>query len=123
MDNEPLTVSGLKPGRYELRIDGTVVGTFDASQLGAGVNLAALHTPMADQARRVLDLTWKHTAWRFFAWRGIQTQLSFDHDPAVQSAVASLVAALRAQELEIEQHEYAAAKPHVTHYTLAALAD
>ncbi len=123
LDNEPLTVTGLKPGRYELRIDGSPVGTFDARQLGAGVNLATLHTPMADQARRVLDLTWKHTAWRFFAWRGIQTQLSFDHDPAVQSAVASLVAALRAQELQIEQHEYAAAKPHATHYTLTALAN
>ncbi len=121
LNQEPLQVTGLKTGSYQLRIDGSSIGTFTAEQLASGINLATLHTPMMDQAWKVLDLSWKHTAWRFFAWRGIQTQLTFDHDPVVHSAANTLIAALRAQELGIERSEYAAARPHPTHYELAAV--
>ncbi|HVU32934.1 MAG TPA: SGNH/GDSL hydrolase family protein [Opitutaceae bacterium] len=118
LDQQPLKVSGLKPGGYALTINGTAVGTFTSDQLAAGVNLAEHHTPMLEQAYGVLDLVWKQTAWRFFAWRGIQTQLSFDHDPTVQRAAGDLVSALEAQGQEIGRKTYTAAQPKPTTYAL-----
>jgi hypothetical protein len=50
-DQEPLRVSDLKPGNYELKIDKMIIGTFSAQQLASGVNLALLKTPMWQQAR------------------------------------------------------------------------
>ncbi len=50
---QPLAVRGLAAGRYELRIDGQVVGRFTEAELAAGVNLARFDTPMRRQAFRV----------------------------------------------------------------------
>jgi lysophospholipase L1-like esterase len=118
LDQEPLRVSGLRPGHYRLTINDQAVGEFSAQQLGEGVNLAAYRTPMLEQSYHVLDLVWKQVAWRFFAWRGIQTQLSFDHDPAVQEAARQLIGALEAQKEGIEEQQYSAAQPQPTHYQL-----
>jgi lysophospholipase L1-like esterase len=54
LDDETLQVTGLAAGRYELRIDDSVVGTFPADELGRGVNLALLNTPMRGQAYSVV---------------------------------------------------------------------
>ena len=53
LDQEMLRISGLPPGNYELRIDGTSVGIFDHNRLTTGINLALLETPMLEQARMV----------------------------------------------------------------------
>jgi lysophospholipase L1-like esterase len=50
LDQQPLVVSGLVPGRYELLIDGQTVATLTADELRDGVNLARLRTPMRAQA-------------------------------------------------------------------------
>ena len=52
LDQEPLRVTGLAPGRYTLTIDDRSIGTFSADELAAGVNLATHETPMSDQAQR-----------------------------------------------------------------------
>ena len=44
LDQETLTVTGLQPGTYQLRVDDRVVGSFSAEKLGRGVNLALLET-------------------------------------------------------------------------------
>ena len=54
LDQEMLTVEGLRERRYQLRIDGAVVGAFTSDELGKGVNLALLDTPMRRQALLVL---------------------------------------------------------------------
>ncbi|MDE3066005.1 MAG: SGNH/GDSL hydrolase family protein [Verrucomicrobiota bacterium] len=118
LDQEPLQVSGLPSGNYQLKINDQPVGEFSAEQLAAGVNLAACRTPMLEQSYRVLELVWRQVAWRYFAWRGIQNQLSFDHDPAVQEAARSLIAALEAQKEGIVDQQYAAAQPQPAHYQL-----
>jgi hypothetical protein len=46
-------VRGLAPGHYDLRIDGESVGTFEATELTAGVDLARRATPMRWQAYSV----------------------------------------------------------------------
>jgi hypothetical protein len=56
LDQQPLRVSGLAAGNYEVRIDGKPLGKFDASQLAAGVNLALLDTPMKEAAG---ELSWR----------------------------------------------------------------
>jgi predicted GH43/DUF377 family glycosyl hydrolase/lysophospholipase L1-like esterase len=53
LDQEPLRVTGLAAGRYELRIDDDVIGTFSAEELESGINLADYETPMFHQAQRV----------------------------------------------------------------------
>ena len=46
-------MTGLAPGRFELKIDGQSVGTFADAELAKGVNLARYRTPMRWQAYSV----------------------------------------------------------------------
>lgn len=75
LDQEPLVVSGLKDGVYSLRIDGQSVGTFTNDQLGKGVNLATLKTPMTDQAMSVYQLTTEHGDLHYDRWRHVEVPL------------------------------------------------
>ena len=118
MDQEPLKVSRLDEGNYQLKINGQAVGEFSSKELREGVNLAKYRTPMLEQSYRELGLVWKQVQWRFYAWRGIQLALWENHDPAVQQARDALVAALQSQEPDIEKEQYTAAIPQTTHYEL-----
>jgi hypothetical protein len=53
LDDEPLTIAGLRAGRYELRVDGQLAGAFSSDELSGGVNLARFNTPMRWQAFQV----------------------------------------------------------------------
>ena len=53
LDREPLVVTGLPTGRFELKIDGQSVRTFTDTELAHGVNLARYPTPMRWQAYAV----------------------------------------------------------------------
>jgi lysophospholipase L1-like esterase len=118
LDQEPLKVTGLPAGEYQLKINGQEVGKFSAGQLDQGINLAGYRTPMLEQSYRVLSLVWKQVQWRFFAWRGVQLKLQFDHDVAVQRVARSLVATLHKQKEQIEDQQYVADQPQPTHYEL-----
>jgi len=118
LDQEPLQVTGLPAGNYQLKINDQLVGTFSAAALGAGINLAEYRTPMLEQSYDVLHLVWKEVAWRFFAWRDIQLRLRDDKDPRVQKTANALVAALEEQKSKDAEQQYAAARPRVTHYEL-----
>jgi lysophospholipase L1-like esterase len=55
--NEKFTVAGLKPGKYELKIDGQPVGAWTDAQLGRGVELQENEkTPQYQQALKVAEL-------------------------------------------------------------------
>lgn len=57
LNQEILTVRGLAPGQYELRIDGAAVGRFSAETLADGVNLASRGAaPQLRQAQAVARL-------------------------------------------------------------------
>jgi len=56
LNQQPLRITGLSAGTYELRIDGKPLGKFDAKQLANGLNLALLDTPMRGQAG---TLSWR----------------------------------------------------------------
>lgn len=120
LDEEPLRVSGLKAGDYQLKINGQTVGTFSDAQLGDGIDLARYPTPMLEQAYGVQALVWKQTQWRYYAWRDIQVPLTKDNDGKVQKNAKSLIAALEAQRQEIIEQEYAASQPQPMHYEISA---
>jgi hypothetical protein len=50
LDQQPLVVTGLAAGVFELKIDGQSIGTFTDAELAKGVNLARFNTPMRWQA-------------------------------------------------------------------------
>lgn len=118
LDREPLKVTGLSAGDYQLEINGRGIGTFNADQLEQGINLACYRTPMLEQSYQVLSLVWKQVQWRYFGWRGVQLKLEFDNDARVQRAVRSLVAALDAQKKKIEHQQYITDQPQPTRYRL-----
>jgi hypothetical protein len=53
LNQEPLRVTGLGPGSYNLTIDGTATGIFSADELSKGINLADYGTPMRRQSQEV----------------------------------------------------------------------
>jgi lysophospholipase L1-like esterase len=55
VDQELLRVTALPSGDYALTIDQKAVGTFSAVQLGQGINLALMKTPMWNEAREYDD--------------------------------------------------------------------
>ena len=119
LDQEPLQVTGLKPSaRYTLKIDGQEVGDFTLEQLASGINLAPLPTPMARQARKVLELTSRHNDQHNMRWRTIQVPLQGHKSPEIQAALPPLLAALDAEETATVAEQRAAAQPVAHRYEL-----
>ena len=114
LDQQILKVDGLSAPHYELRIDGKSVGTFDAQQLQAGINLALLDTPMKKQAARVFHLVQERENVHFGKWKRVMFPLeglSLAHKQRAIEALTTLE-----QDLQEEQH--AAAQPRSHHYEL-----
>lgn len=116
LNEQPLQVTGLKPGRYKLTIDGQAVGTWSESELAKGVNLAVLDTPMSKQAMEVREWTVRHIDIHQFRWRTLQVPLQ---DAAIESVAQSLKD-LDADEAEVIARRRAAAQPKPHVYQLAA---
>jgi hypothetical protein len=110
LNAQPLKVTGLAPGRYKLNIDKETVGTFTDAELGIGINLAILNTPMSKQAMTVRDLTQKRLEVHNQRWRTYQvplTPLDLLHLDETLKALDALDA-----ELTAKQREAAHPLPH-----------
>lgn len=60
-NREQIVVSGLKEGKYTLRIDGAYMGAYSAEDWARGINLAEItHTPQYKQALQLMELNRKH---------------------------------------------------------------
>ena len=95
LDQQVLVVSGLAPGRYELKIDGQAVGAFTDAELARGANLARLNTPMRWQAFTV--------AWS--AGDGLELQrlrrrllVAQEKDPSLEPTTSALAARDEAEQ-------------------------
>jgi lysophospholipase L1-like esterase len=121
LSREPLQVIGLPTGQYQLKINGQTVGEFSDSQLSVGINLAAIRTPMLEQAYQIQSLVWKQIQWHFFAWFGIQIRMMEDQDPRVQQSANALAADLEAQKDHDVEQLYLVAQPRTSHYELMRL--
>ncbi len=119
LDLETLQVSGLKAGKYSVKIDGNEVGTFGEAQLASGVNLARYDTPMMEQADKVLTLVWHRVDIRFYGWRAIQVPLQHDETPGLQQAISNILTILDREQDNLIAQTRAAAQPLAHHYELA----
>jgi len=89
LDQEPLRVTGLPPGRYDLKIDAQGIGTFTEAELAKGVDLAAFNTPMRWQA---FPISW--TAEARYEMQRLRREMLVDapSDPKVQETAEALAA-------------------------------
>lgn len=117
LNRQPLRVTGLAEGNYELFIDGQRTGGFTAGQLAAGINLAILETPMTAQAAEVHKLTLQHTALHQTRWRAFQVPYATAADP-VKKHLPAVMNALDAAEDAAVAMQRAAAQPVAHHYEL-----
>lgn len=110
LNRELLRVDGLAGGEYELRIDDGAIGSFTVAQLAAGIDLAALDTPMRAQSCLVaMETSQKNEI------ENLRFMLSYDaRDAKTAPAISKLDAAIA---LAIERrHKDAQPIPH--RYTL-----
>ena len=116
LNRQILRVRGAKAAKYELKINGGVVGEFTAAQLNEGINLATMATPMIKQAREVHALTIKRTNIHNLRWRNLETVLGTENLGSLASTMQNL------DELrdELEARQKAAAIPVTTNYSLVA---
>jgi hypothetical protein len=120
LNQQTLKVTGLSAATYTLKIDDDEIGSFTSEQLGQGINLAVLSTPMAKQAAQVHNLTLKHNNMHFQRWRQVQVPLEKNESARVQKAVKDLLTALDDEEAEIVKQQRATAQPKPYQFQLVA---
>jgi lysophospholipase L1-like esterase len=118
LNQETLKVTGLAPGRYTLKVDGEAVGTYAAADLGAGLNLALLATPMSRQADAVLLLALKHTRLHFVRWRNAELGLAEVTTAPVRKLRQELLDEMAAEEAALVRQEHETAQPKEHHFEL-----
>lgn len=76
MSNEKLTFRNLKPGTYEVRIDGAPIGKWNDAQLGSGIEIQENSaTPQYQQALKVAELNARRNKEAYAKIRGEYAQL------------------------------------------------
>lgn len=139
---EVLKVLGLKRGKYELKIDGTVVGTYPDNRLVRGLEIQAnSKTPQYQQALAVAEMNKKRNGgpvarirsrWhRFQTFARVRKQVQDDPDnkelasklAELQSTVEGMEAAIRKDEEESskmvdEIYKASQPQPHTYELTL-----
>jgi lysophospholipase L1-like esterase len=104
LSNEKLSVRNLKPGMYELKIDGTPVGRWTDGQLAFGVELEENDkTPQHQQALEVAQLNTKRNSEAVHPLRGLWAKLK-----GLQRAVATHsgdAAGLESKKLALADYE------------------
>jgi lysophospholipase L1-like esterase len=116
LNEEPLRITGLKPGKYKLAIDGQTVGTWSDGDLATGVNLAVLDTPMSKQSMDVRDWTVRHIDIHQFRWRTLQVPLQ---DSGLEN-IGQSMKDLDVIEGEVIARQRAAAQPRPHVYQLTS---
>jgi lysophospholipase L1-like esterase len=107
LNQEPLKVQGAPASKYTLKIDGENIAELTRDQLGAGINLAELDTPMYRQAKAVHDLTLQHNNFHFQRWRTMQVPYERRGYPALAKAIEGL----DALEADMVAEQRSKAKP------------
>jgi hypothetical protein len=107
LDRQPLVVTGLPAGRFELKIDGQALGTFAETDLAKGVNLARYRTPMRQQSYTVKwSIAGSHERQR--VRRGLLVAAA--QEPSLTPAAEAL--ATQDEAAQKARREQAIPKPH-----------
>jgi predicted GH43/DUF377 family glycosyl hydrolase/lysophospholipase L1-like esterase len=120
LNQQTVKVTGLT-GRYALAIDGKAVGTYTAEELGAGVNLAVLETPMRAQAWRVHELARNRAEAHNQRWRSIQTHGWLGREKAGEREKRAAMAALDKYDAALDREARKAAQPQPHRFTLTPI--
>lgn len=116
MSREALTVVGLKPGRYELLINGESVGRFQHTALARHIELQGRDTPQRRQALQVVELNGKRNSgpvrklrgeWSIFQ-RYARTKRDLEARPDnadIKARFAELEMQMEGREERIAKHE------------------
>jgi lysophospholipase L1-like esterase len=107
VNQQPLKITNLRQGTYELVIDNESQGRFSAEQLRAGINLAELNTPMMKQSASVATWTARRQYLRQTMWRSILVWSEGLNLPQRDDAISGL----EALEDDIVDRQRQAAKP------------
>lgn len=119
LNRQVLRVAALAERSYELFIDGKRVGRFSPQQLAAGINLAALETPMTAQAAEVHRLTLQHTALHQTRWRSFQVPYAKAEGP-LKGHLQQVLNTLAEAEIAAVAMQHASAQPVAHQYELRA---
>lgn len=114
LNQQTLLVRGLQGAKYTLKINNGTVGSFRREELGKGINLAALPTPMAAQAAAVHQLTMRRSDVDELRWR--QVQMPFKDDNILR--LPTVLDNLDALDAELAARQRAAAQPAACYYEL-----
>ena len=107
MNREMLKVDGLRRASTLCGSTEKKWGRSRTDQLGTGMNLATIKTPMWAQAARVHSLTMKHTTVHNTRWRNVQFGMESEKPASLQAAID----ALDTLDNELIQKQRAAAQP------------
>jgi predicted GH43/DUF377 family glycosyl hydrolase len=116
LNQEPLRITGLDAGTYNLTIDGTSVGAFSEHQLDSGINLADYQTPMRHQSQEVSWLVRDRDQAHYIHLRMAIRKF----DAGAQPGQPDVMDAFE-NSLEDSIYKTAAPKPHIYALTLAVV--
>ena len=116
LNQQPLKITGLKPGGYDLNIDGHSVGKFTDLELEKGINLAKLNTPMRGQAYSVEWIARDRDETHYVRMQMLINDMK--SGASSEKAAAELTAFEQIQQKQI----YAAAQPKPHKFNLKAIA-
>ena len=119
LDQQILMVTNLSAANYELKIDNTELGSFSREQLAAGVNLAALKTPMLEQSLKVVQMFRAQQEIADEAFHGIQTWHTH-YDPAINRHMFDAIEALHQAANTAAQEAKKFAQPTAHTFTLTS---
>ena len=114
LNQQTLLIRGLQGAKYTLKINGATAGSFSREELGKGINLAALPTPMAAQAAAVHQLTMRRSDLHQLRWR--QVQMPYKDDNILR--LPTVLDNLDAIDAELAARQRAAAQPAACFYEL-----
>lgn len=115
-----LSVTGLPPGRYTLRAEGRLLGTFSASQLAGGMNISSMTADgwepggpwdaQSDAVKELVDARDK-------LWMTGRVRALYNHD---HPETAALNAQAKRLDEELVAHARTLAKPYAYHFEIRA---
>lgn len=136
LSNEHIKVAGLAPGKFELKIDGELVGTYTDLMLGSKVELQSnAKTPQYQQALQVAELNRDRNDLAIRPlrdlWAGVKGIRAKAREAVATGKPDPFEAQLAAKKMQIdelvelgrgyEEKIRAAAQPRVRHYEIVRL--
>jgi len=113
-----LRVTGLPLGSYDITIDGEAAAKASSEELGKGVNLANANGPITKQSRAVLKLVFDKNNAFFHRWRDVQlyTFPSWANSPEVDAKRTAELTKIDKQVADLENQIEKARKPKPHHF-------